>query len=755
MQSSDRSRSDWVLTWTSPFQTHGYEPVYLANGTFGGMLDLSGSTLDLWSPLIGAVPEGDPGRAGILFPVTALRIQAYYRNARHRAQGFWVGNSGIHGDDVRYTSDPSMPHIAQVYGCRQELDLRAGLATTSGKLVLGSQAALAAGLADERAVAFATRVAFLKDSPLLGIELRTDDADTEILFRPEVFLRERFNLGGGAKGVLRIGNDLDCELEMRQEKLSVEVGAERIVYLMRPAGGAPYRVVVTPPGPQAISIVDFHGGPALLARHRLFVTVEILPDGMAAATDLPLDFHTLAAEQRRRWETFWSASELCLPESESLWRQRYRASLFYVAQSMGDGPTHPGGISRPMLPYWFGCFHDTDTYFCRALLESGHAAEAARHLAYRHRGLVPARALAREQGRSGALYPWQCDARGVGPAHDVPVNGAIIACEAWHQHLHSGTDESLAQAADILAAVLDNLSDHLDLSAPPLRFKPAPLMTFSETMVAEDPTEARVALRSVAAAHLEAARRVGRVDPARDALARRILAELSPPLREDGAYAIGSTDDPEYLRCPSVTLGSFPLHHLPADAALARTFEKELARIVFLFAWLPHHASIVASQLRRAAGPAGAAQLLRDADAFYKPWHAFDEWENRRAVRAANFVTAAGGFCLAVHAMLLAETAPGRWSLLPGAPAAWTDLSFRDLHTRAGWIVSARVASGYVVELSARPAHPRAQVPFLLELSRPHPALAAAASSFGVNTGGDTLCLALRPEHPFAFHPDS
>jgi len=44
-------------------------------------------------------------------------------------------------------------------------------------------------------------------------------------------------------------------------------------------------------------------------------------------------------------------------------------------------------------------------------------------------------------------------------------------------------------------------------------------MTFSETMVAEDPTEAHVAFRAVAAAHLAALSAHGT-----DALATRILA---------------------------------------------------------------------------------------------------------------------------------------------------------------------------------------------------------------------------------------
>jgi hypothetical protein len=445
--------------------------------------------------------------------------------------------------------------------------------------------------------------------------------------------------------------------------------------------------------------------------------VRVSPGGTAAvggeAPEWTRSAEAFFAEQERRWASFWVASAIELPADEALWQQRYHASLFNVAQSVGEGPTHPGGLSRPMLPYWFGCFHDTDTYFCRALLESGRTEQAAQHLAYRHRGLGEARAMAQRLGRSGAFYPWQTDARGRGDTHDVPVNGAILAVEAWHHFAYGREPEARAKAAEIVGETLRNLWDHVEDGATPLRLKARELMTFSETMTSEDPTEARVALRAVAAAWLAA----GGGDAELDARARRALAELELPVGEDGAYRLTAPGDaePAYMRCPSVILGSFPLHALPADATLARTFEKELARIVFLFAWLPHQASVVASQLGRRRGPASAAGLLRAADSFYKPWHAYDEWENRRAARAANFVTAAGAFATAMHHMLVAETRPGVWTLFAGAPEEWADVAFRGLVTRAGWRVTARRAGGNVTEVEAEPVGPEAEEIFALE----------------------------------------
>jgi hypothetical protein len=700
----------WILEWTSTYEDHGYEPVYLGNARVGGMVDLSGVTADWWSSRTGSLATG--GVAGVLYPVTALRTQALFRNAAWESAGIWAGRSGIFCADKRYTSDPSMPHRPQVYGARQNLDLRRGVLTTEGTLYLGSEAAWRAGLEPERGVRFTVRVAALKDSDWIGFEL-TADGDAEIAFLPERLAEERLALGGKAKGAHKLGNDLECDLRLSQRFSAMVVEHGRIGWTAEPEDGLAYRVEAY----GGAALAEVGPGPALAGRGRLFVAVRVSPGGTAAvggeAPEWTRSSEAFFAEQERRWSAFWAASGIELPVDEALWQQRYHASLFNVAQSVGEGPTHPGGLSRPMLPYWFGCFHDTDTYFCRALLESGRTEQAAQHLAYRHRGLGEARAMAQRLGRSGALYPWQTDARGRGDTHDVPVNGAILAVEAWHHFAYGRQPEARAKAAEIVGETLRNLWDHVDDGATPLRLKARGLMTFSETMTSEDPTEARVALRAVAAAWLAA----GGGDAELDARARRTLAELELPVGKDGAYRLTAPGDaePAYMRCPSVILGSFPLHALAADATLARTFEKELARIVFLFAWLPHQASVVASQLGLREGPASASGLLRAADSFYKPWHAYDEWENRRAARAANFVTAAGGFATAMHHMLVAETRPGVWTLFAGAPEGWRDVAFRGLVTRAGWRVTARREGGNVAEVEAEPVGAASEGIFALE----------------------------------------
>jgi hypothetical protein len=233
--------------------------------------------------------------------------------------------------------------------------------------------------------------------------------------------------------------------------------------------------------------------------------------------------------------------------------------------------------------------------------------------------------------------------------------------------------------------------------------KPEPLGTFSETMKVSRPTEAVLAIRVVAESVLTLA-----PDGTLADVAARVMRELVPEPGEDGGIRIAPDGDPEYMRCPSVTLGSFPLHVERDAERMGMTLDRELAKIVHVFAWLPHQLSATASAVRHREGATGAAGILRLADAFYRDWHAVDEWENRRTGRADHFVTAAGGFATAIHHMLLAETAEGVWELFPGIPPECTNVAFEGLVTRNGWRISARLHNGRLENVEACPLHDRA-----------------------------------------------
>ena len=698
------------MTWSSPQEVHHYDPLYLANGTFGGLLDLSGTDMNLWSSRIVGAPANPAGHHGVHFPVTALRTQVYYRNRYFKERGFHVSRAAIFSESPIYTSNPSMPHKANVYDCEQSLDLGAGLATTSGIVFPGSRAAQRAGDAPERATQFRSEVVFLKDSAVMAVAIEAGETDTEITFDPVPVLEDRLVLDNTGDSIYSLGNEMKTDLRVSQQILHQSAGPDWICYVIQPAADEAYTVRIRS---ENGCVQTLHGRPVLVADGRLQVQVEILPQTTAPGEwQATFGSHAeVIEEQRRRWHAFWATSRIELPSHEATWQERYQASLFYTAQSVGDAPTHPVGLSQPMLPYWFGSFHDTDTYFCRPLLEAGHHRLAGLNLNFRHRTLLAAYAKAKEAEMPGALYPWQADPHGAGDAHFVPMNQAIIACEAWHQFLHRGDEISRAQATAIVAGIFENLLACIDSTRTPWDLKDTVLPTFSETIDARFPAEAILAVRATAEAYLALQSDEAPLSKA----AAQVLQDLPLELDRDGAYRLVREADPEYLRCPSMTLGAWPLRHLPADEAMRKSLRKELERIVSVFAWMPHQLSALASRLGETEGPGSAYQLLKDADIYYKTWHAFDEWENRRTARAKIFVTAAGGFCTAIHHLLLAEGEPGVLRIFPGIPDDWQDCAFERLTTSLGWTVSARLKGGKLVTLDATPSHANAR-PIQLEL---------------------------------------
>ena len=700
------------LDWKSTQETHQYEPLYLANGTFGGLLDLSGTDMNLWSSKIVGSPATKEGKHGVHYPVTALRTRVYYRNRGFRERGFWISRAAIVSDNPIYTTHPAMPHKATVYNCSQSLDLHAGVARTAGTLYPGSRSSLLAGLEPDRIIPFQTEVVFLKDSRLLSMHITSPGS--EIAFDPSPVLEDKLVVDNSGNSIYSLGNEMTCDIRVTQQRVACDSGSDWIRYVLKPKGDAAYTVLIRSENGK---VGQLNGRPVLVAEGGLSLQVEIHPE-----TDSRPNGHTAYAshdsvrkEQARRWEAFWKKCSIHLPEAESEWEQRYRASLFYVAQSVSDSPTHPVGLSQPMLPYWFGSFHDTDTYFCRPLLEAGHFDLAGNNLKFRYRTLQAASRHAAEAGMPGALYPWQSDPHGNGEVRFVPICQAIIACEAWHQVLYRADPDSVKMATSIVAAIFENLLSIVDTSLPVWDLQDRVLATFSETIDAPYPDEAVLAVRATAEAYLAL---VG-VEAGLSHAAHRILKDLPLAVDEEDGYRILRGIDPEYLRTSSITLGSWPLRHIPADDSMRKSLHKEMSRIVSVFAWIPHQLSALASRLGLNDGPISAASILREADVFYKTWHTFDEWENRRTARAKVFVTAAGGFCTAIHHMLLAEGAQSVLRIFPGIPAEWKNVSFRNLNTPLGWRISATLENGRITALEAVPTHEQAFQPLELHLHHP------------------------------------
>lgn len=699
--------SSTILSWEGEQETFQYEPLYLANTHFGGLFNLTGTDANLWSAKIVGLPEKRGRVSGVRYPVTAIRTQVYYQSPYFREKGFHVSNAAILSSMPGYKTNAAMPHKASLYHCQQRLNLNTGLMTATGIVYPGSRAALEEGMGGERAIRYRSEVVFLKDSPLMAMRISAEPGGTDIVFDPVPVLEEALVVRNCGNSIYSLGNALKTDLVVRQHILGQTATGRDVSYILQADGGRIFSVHVC----SDEGIVDvLNGRPVLRGRDQLALRLEILNE-VDLRTESPLgEVSTVAEafeEQEKRWRTFWSRSCVSLPDEEALWQERYRASLFYVSQSLGDGPTHPVGLSQPMLPYWYGSFHDTDTYFCRPLLEAGHFEQAGRNLSFRHRTLPRAREIAAANGQPGALYPWQADPEGNGDPHFVPMNQAIIASEAWIQACHSGEPASRGKALEMVESVFENLLQLVDLESRPIMLHGVPVATFSETIEAVRPGEACLALRATAEVLIAAGE--GRSRPGLLSKARRILAGLPLPLDVDGkAYAIVPGGDPEYLRCPSLTLGAFPLRHVAADGQLEKTFARELEKIVSLFAWMPHQMSCVASQLGRRDGPTGGAALLRQADLYYKCWHAYDEWENRRTARAKIFVTAAGGFCTAIHHMLLSVSEPRTLLLFPGIPGSWRSCAFEGLTTPLGWTVSARLEAGKVSFVKAWRTYPEA-----------------------------------------------
>ena len=220
-------------------------------------------------------------------------------------------------------------------------------------------------------------------------------------------------------------------------------------------------------------------------------------------------------------------------------------------------------------------------------------------------------------------------------------------------------------------------------------------------MSVSHPSEAIVGIRATSQCLVDAKVAGFEVDDDAIAKAKQILKDVHLYANEDGSYRFSRDSDPEYMRTPSILLGGFPVHELPANERLLKCFKEELSKVLFLFSWLPHQVSVVASQLQQKEGPESAVEILRQADSHYRNFHTVDEWENRRVGRPPLFVTGAGGFCSAIHALLVAETAPNTWDLFPGAPESWKDVSFENLVIRNGWKVSAKMEDGIVTEFDA------------------------------------------------------
>ncbi len=733
----------FTLTWQAEVDSMDYHPVYLGNTRFGGLLGYSGCDMTIQHAAVYGPSDAIPaGVHPVAFPVSVANLRFFYQTQAMAPSERWMGCKGMQQNDSQYRPIEEIPLIPQVYDIKQILHLDQGILSSEATLFEGSLPAWRRLHAEAQpcGIRFKTATAFLKDHDQAGFSLTMpDDGQIKVVLDPIVF--EQFGLHLGGKGLMTLGTAVNSDLSFKKDDLEFLNQPGVIGFAFSSRYGTKVKVGLasatgswgSEQGLQNLSV-------RAKANQSVFFVLLVSVDANESLYELAQRAslcaaqgeQTFFAKQSAIWKDFWQQSSVVLPADQAFKQQVYLASLYYVAQSTGSEGTLPTGLSKPMYPYWTGNYHDTDTYFARALLESNHAAQAARHLDYRHACLEVSKKMAALQGRPGAFYPFTADLVGWGEAKDIPTSSAIIAVESWFHYAYSGSIEALKKSWQIMTGIAEQIFSYIDWkgSMPSTGVIP----TFSETIDSPNPSEFWIGALALSRCLVKASEVLGQGgDSALLAQCRQILSQVSIP-RDDKRYLFADAVDAPILRCPSVSLALFP-YALEAhnDQFMRQSYYDEVDKLITIFAWMPYQFAVCASMLGIKEGDYSACGMLEQAEIFLKPWHAFDEWENRRMARAGYFITAAGGYCLSINHMLVDAPQHDCIRLFAGVPWMWSDLSFEKLVTNNGYRVSAwrknGLTHGFVLEALAV----ESQTPLRLELDRVSPKLLSRIKQAGLN----------------------
>jgi HAD superfamily hydrolase (TIGR01509 family) len=175
------------------------------------------------------------------------------------------------------------------------------------------------------------------------------------------------------------------------------------------------------------------------------------------------DFAALVREHERAWARLWARADLELDTEHEDAQSILRLHVFHILQTASP---HSGDIdfgipARGLHGEAYRGHVFWDELFVFPFLDLRLPEVTRSLLLYRYRRLDAARALAREAGYAGAMFPWQSGSDGREESQVLHLNpesgrwtpdethrqrhvGAAIAYNVWRYHRHTGDAEFLA-----------------------------------------------------------------------------------------------------------------------------------------------------------------------------------------------------------------------------------------------------------------------------------------------------------------------
>lgn len=381
-----------------------YWPVYLGNGSIGGIFSFFGTQEGVYkkdipffqSPLIPYIYHD------AVWNVVGERVPL------GRLRGYF----GNHPD--------SFQDISQV---KQALDIEKGVLTTEGKV---------------EGIPYQTKTFIHREEDLVCLQLRTEGkVGINVFFE----LKSPFEKKEGI-----IGKDaiiLCAEMEGWHLAISLASTSPSSQYVG-------YNLI----GVRAKEAVDVFASFTVAKtkvgtrRKQQAKVIETTHQTVTQAKEK--GWQVLGEEQGKSWAKFWAQSFVRIPDPHL--EKFYHASLFYLAQSIGSFGVSPVGLA---VNGWSGRRFFDDLFMQMGMWFSNHVKEASKITEFRIKTSLTARELAKSIGFSGAVYPWESDRAGNERAPDPflyqhSLSTGMASGLLWNQFLFTNEEQILRKIYPIL-----------------------------------------------------------------------------------------------------------------------------------------------------------------------------------------------------------------------------------------------------------------------------------------------------------------